>query len=210
MALQLETPGLDLHPRLFDPARALVYPAGPVVRIVLRESASERNTLIQNWPATFTAESFSVLEPPSPPGVQPNVSLSAAFTNGLTCVGYTLIPEAAALRLTTYWRVDSTFTPPPPRPLEILSGSPIPLKIFSHLLNPDGSYLSGDDHLDVDPSTLRVEDQFIQFFEIPLPAPPAAGNYPLEIGLYNPITRQRFLLLTGEDHLTLTTLPIPP
>jgi len=209
-ALQLETPGLGLRPRLFDPGRALVYPAGVGRQIVLRQSASERNALIQNWPPAFTAESFSILEPPAPPAVQPSVPLSASFTNGLTGVGYTLTPEAAAVRLTTYWRVDPTFTPLPPRPIEILSGSPIPLKIFSHLLNPDGSYLSGDDRLDVDPSTLQANDQFMQLFEIPLPAHLAAGNYPVEIGLYDPITSRRLLLLTGEDHLTLTTLTLPP
>ncbi len=208
-ALQLETPLLHLRPRLFDPAQALVFPGGRAnsnALILLRETAEAERTFVGDWPPVREAASsaFTLLALPPPGRLQPDMRLSAAFTNGFTCLGYTFAARPGELELLTYWRIDPGFTPPPARPIEKLSGAPIPLKFFSHLVGPDGSYLAGDDRLGVDPATLRAGDEFTQRFVIALP-PLTAGSYAVNVGLYDPASGARVVLTSGEDHLLLFT-----
>jgi 4-amino-4-deoxy-L-arabinose transferase-like glycosyltransferase len=205
-ALQLETPMLHLRPRLFNPARAWLFPNRPV-SVLMRATAPAEGEFGQApLEAAFAIRTTGYVR-----GIFPETALTASFANGLTCFGYTLRrdPTPLTLRLYTFWRADAAFTPPLPRPIEVLAGTPIPLKIFSHLLDPEGAYLLGDDRLDVDPATLRPDDDFIQLLILPLPEDLPPGEYPLEIGLYNPADGERVRLISGEDHLTLTPLTLP-
>ena len=212
-ALQLETPLLHLQPRLFDPAQALVFPGGRAnsnALILLRETAEVERTFVGDWPPVREAagSAFTLLALPPPGRLQPDMRLAAAFANGFTCLGYTLATRPGELDLLTFWRVDPGFTPPPARPIEKLSGTPFPLKFFSHLVSPEGAYLAGDDRLGVDPATLRAGDDFVQRFVIALPQL-AAGNYAVNIGLYDPASGARVVLTTGEDHLHLAAFTQP-
>ena len=202
-ALRLETADMSLAPRLFNPARAWLFP-NQIGTALLRQSAPTNGEFGQ----PILDVPFALVPTLYTRGYFPQVELSAVFTNGWVCQGYTLLryPDPNAVRLYTYWRVGPTFTPPPPRDLGLLSGSPLALKIFSHVLNPDGTLLAGDDRLDVDPATLRPGDDFVQLLGIPLPPDLPDGVYPIEIGLYDPVGGARVPLSDGADHLTLTLL----
>jgi hypothetical protein len=208
LALQLEAPGLDLQARVFVPARAWLFQALDK-RALLRASAGESPFA----PGALGDAPYALISTRLPDGAQPAVSLAAVFTNGWTCLGYTLGTASAAgaapsLTLSTFWQIGEHYVPPAPRPVEVLAGTPLPLRFFAHVLAGDGSVLVGDDRLDVDPATLRAGDAFIQRFEFQVSAVPA-GAYPLQVGLYDPDTGARVPLDTGRDSLRLTELSLP-
>jgi hypothetical protein len=207
LALALDTPGLDLRPRVFTPGR--VWPFPDQSRPVLLLGAAGPPGL--GLPATDGDFELRLSELPAQD--QPGVPLQANFQNGWQCYGYTLHLGAAgsgqALTLVTYWRVGPGYVPPAPRPVDVLSGTPLPFKFFSHLLRPDGSLLAGDDRLDVDPATLRAGDSFVQVFVIAVPASLARGSYPVQVGLYDSASGARVPLASGGDGLILQTLQLP-
>ena len=212
LALMLETPGLGLRPRVFTPGRAWPFPA-EAVPVLLRNSV---------WPVDFGQAPLTAdyaLRPSTLPGRgQPAIALTASFRNGWACLGYTLSSShpaagAVSLRLDTYWQVGPSFVAPPPRAVDVLSGLPLPLKFFSHLLNADGHDVAGDDRLDIDPATLRPGDTFVQVFVIEPPAGLAPGDYALQIGLYDPASGARVPRTDagakGDSGLILTTVHLP-
>jgi hypothetical protein len=207
LALALDTPGLDLRPRVFTPGRAWPFP-DQSVPVLLRQSAG---------PVGFgqppLAEDFELRLSNLIGQAQPAVAMAAAFQNGWQCYGYALevaqANGAAVLTLDTYWRVGTGYVAPPPRPVDSLSGTPLPFRFFSHLLKADGSSLAGDDRLDIDPATLRPGDSFVQVFVITAPAGPPRGDYPVQIGLYDPASGARVGLANGDDGLILKTIHLP-
>jgi hypothetical protein len=206
VALALETPGQDLRARVFSPQRAWMFPAGDAP-VLLRESAGPAafGPALDGEPAALSVARL-------PGNGQPAVPLAVDFANGWRCAGYTLerlAGETPSLRLLTTWRIGDGYASPAPRPIEVLAGTPLPLKFFTHLLGTDGLVLSGDDRLDVDPATLRPGDTFLQLFILPLPGDLAPGAYSLQVGLYDPATGARVPLAAGGDALRLTTLDLP-
>ena len=111
----------------------------------------------------------------------PAVPLAEGFENGWLCTGYTLLPpgDTGVVELYTYWRVGLDYAPPPPRPVEALAGTPLPLKLFSHLLGPDGSVLAGDDLAEVhardEETARRAAEQVLHAYAIGDEAPPERG-----------------------------------
>jgi hypothetical protein len=204
LALGLETPGRGLQPRPFSPARAWLWPAGDEPVLLLGTSPADGA-----FGVAGPAGHFEVRSSRNPAYAAPEAPLEVAFANGWTCTGYTLARKADAMTLDTYWRVDEGYVPPAPRPVEVISGTPLPLKFFSHVLDADGGVLAGDDRLDLDPAYLRAGDEFIQRFQLALPAGLAAGEYVVQVGLYDPATGARVPLANGEDRLVLTTLSVP-
>jgi hypothetical protein len=205
LALGLDTPGLDLRPRAFSPERAWLFPDREA-RVLLRDSAGSGP-----FGPGLEGEVYA-LKPTRLNQAHPAVALAADFANGWQFAGYTLERSAedhAGLGLLTYWRVGAAYRPPAPRPVDVLAGTPLPLKFFSHLLNPDGTVLAGEDRLDVDPATLRPGDTFLQLFRLSLPADLMPGAYPFQIGLYDPGSGARVVLTSGADALRLTTLELP-
>jgi hypothetical protein len=93
--------------------------------------------------------------------------------------------------------------------VDVLAGTPLPLRIFTHVLKADGSLAVGDDQLDVDPATLRAGDTFVQMTAIPLPGDLPAGQYALQVGLYDPASGARVPLAGGQDGLVLQMLEWP-
>jgi 4-amino-4-deoxy-L-arabinose transferase-like glycosyltransferase len=128
---------------------------------------------------------------------------------------HTLPSLPPEITIATMWEV----TGPLPLPPEKLLPNPPPpgvyngprLKVFTHLLTPEGNVLAGDDGLWVDPYTLRVGDYFIQWHHL-APAPDIIenldheepGTYYLALGLYDPLTGQRWHLENGADRITIT------
>jgi len=192
---------------VFTPARAWVFP-DRAVPVLMLDTA---------WPLGFDQAPLNrpfQLRPSSLPAwAQPATTITADFENGWQFYGYRLTLQPATGRtvaqLDTYWRVTAGYSPPAPRPVDVLAGLPLPLRIFTHVLKPDGSLAAGDDQLDVDPATLRPGDSFVQATAITLPPDLEAARYALQVGLYNPASGARVPLANGEDGLVLQTLDWP-
>ncbi len=204
LALALETPGRNLQPRVFNPARAWLEPLGdwPVLLRVSSPTQGAFGALEQGVAFELGSSRLEAL-------AQPEAHLTAAFENGWTCAGYTLDQAGGLVTLYTYWRIGPEYVAPPPRPVEVLAGTPLPFKFFAHVLDARGAVVVGDDRLDVDPATLRAGDEFIQLFRFALPADLAPGEYRLQVGLYDPLSGVRVSTLPGEDRLLLTRLVWP-
>ena len=207
LALALETPGRNLQARVFTPARAWLFP-DRAVPVLMLDTA---------WPLGFDQAPlnlpFDLRSSSLPAWAQPATAITANFENGWQFYGYrlTLQPATASTlaQLDTYWRVTAGYHAPAPRPVDVLAGLPLPLRIFTHVLKPDGSLAAGDDQLDVDPATLRPGDTFVQATAITLPADLPAGRYALQVGLYNPASGARVPVTNDEDGLVLQTLDWP-
>lgn len=113
----------------------------------------------------------------------------------LTLLGYSLEQTRDEAVVTVWWRVDDV--PPPP------------FSFFAHLLNPDGSLRHAADGLAVSPEGWQPGDTIIQRHIFPLDHP-AAGDYPIQVGLYSLADGERFPVLDeGEqvgDAIRLTSL----
>ncbi|MEJ5308802.1 MAG: glycosyltransferase family 39 protein [Anaerolineae bacterium] len=110
--------------------------------------------------------------------------------------------------LTTWWHVvghlplpPETLIPNPPPP-GVYNGPR--LSVFTHLYAADGSFIAGDDGLWVDPYTLRTGDRVVQVHRFTIPADAAGGPYTLAIGLYDPLTGERWLRPDGTDKAMLS------
>jgi 4-amino-4-deoxy-L-arabinose transferase-like glycosyltransferase len=213
LALALDTPGLDLNPRVFTPSHAWMFPNQPL-KVLLLQSAGPLG-FGQPPPGGEFELRNSGLSAQAEPAVA-TYAPGAVFQNGWWCYGYTLALRQTnaglALGLDSYWRVGPDYAAPAPRPVEVLAGTPLPLRIFAHLLNPDGSLAAGDDRLDVDPATLRGGDTFVQAFAIVAPPGLPPADYAVAVGIYDPANGARVHLWAragGGDSLTLTILHLP-
>jgi len=107
------------------------------------------------------------------------------FDNGLSLVGYEVSDLRGASRdleglveVNTYWRVTDRITPP--------------VTIFVHLLDPQGAIRGQHDGFGAAVTTLEPGDVVIQQHRLTVAADAAPGVYQLQIGLYNPVTLDRF------------------
>jgi hypothetical protein len=206
----------DLSLRFFNPERALILssdgvlvtdfpPLDPGLAELVGGAPVWQQGTLKNYaaPATF----------PTPNDQLPQASL---FDNGLELVGVTWPqvepqPGREALLWLT-WQVARPLTLPP---LPIVANPPPPgvyngprLAVFTHLLDSDGVLLVGDDGLWVDPGTLLPGDRFVQFHRLHLPEDATPGPYMLALGLYDPLTMERWPVLDAAgkpvaDHLLL-------
>ena len=186
--------------RWFDPSRALVFPAGggDLILTTFPDMARElESELEQESVPVAEADAFRLFD------VHPASSSAQAiegFTNGLTLMAVTPTQSGCVL----HWWVES-----PPLgifPRLLISNPPPPgvdtrlrLSVFVHLLDENGGFLAGDDGLWVDPYSLRTGDRWVQLHRFDEPV----WNYDLAIGLYDPVTGERFLTEDGRDHLVL-------
>lgn len=130
----------------------------------------------------------------------------AQFGEAAALLGYDLSSgEAAAgeaVQLVTVWQVQN---------------APSGLRLFTHLVGPDGVPLAQADRLDAPSGSWVAGDWLVQLHELVVPEGTAVGPYPLTIGLYTclnaPCTQTQRLTVRQEgtavgDHLQLTTLLI--
>ena len=109
--------------------------------------------------------------------------------------------------LTTWWRVVNDLPLPPhklipnPPPPGIYKGPR--LNVFTHLLSADGSFITGDDGLWVDPYSLRTGDHVVQVHRFTVPTDAPGEPHILSIGLYDPLTGKRWLRPDGTDKVTI-------
>ena len=93
-------------------------------------------------------------------------------------------------------------------PIPLISNPPPPgvyagprLSVFAQLLSSDGQFLTGDDGLWIDPTTLYEGDIFIQQHTLP---PPQNGQR-MVFGLYDPMTNERILTVDGRNAVVVET-----
>jgi hypothetical protein len=96
--------------------------------------------------------------------------------------------------------------------------------VFAHLLasdaqseelNQDTSVLAVDDGLWVDPLTLQPGDRFVQIHRFLVQDDAAVESYEVELGLYDPLTGERCVVLDGEgspadDHVRIRNEDLAP
>jgi hypothetical protein len=139
--------------------------------------------------------------------------LEADFASGVRLLGYAMETESPqpgdALRLTLYWQAQAVLEKR--------------YKVFTHLLGDiynaeSNNFLWGQQ--DNEPvsntrptPTWRTGEVIVDSYAIPISASAPAGDYRLEIGLYDPVTGERLMVVDEEgtavaDHLILATITI--
>jgi hypothetical protein len=108
---------------------------------------------------------------------QPEVlDAPVVLDGGLSLIGVEyrpMEPGSRILEILLYWQVDASRT------------EPAPLSMFVQLLDADGRYLAGQDHLDYAPNSWRAGDLLVQKHRLELPADLPAGVYYPQTGVYN-------------------------
>ncbi len=166
--------------RLFDPRHALILPAGGKVALIsdpapaphVQAFLAERASLVDEGPLTVNGPAFRLYDAQQiVPAASPAVSLPVTFGGRLSLIELDVKPQGQGLAVRTIWRVEA--------------GDALPekLKLFVHLLAPDGSLAAAGDRLDVWPPTLQRGDQFVQWNDLPTPPP---GHYQIAVGVYEP------------------------
>ena len=224
LALQVDTRGHH-EIRLFDPDRTLVWAAQDIPARVLLTSFPRPSPLIATV-LEANADSPSTVSPylelyelQYRPDSSSDQAL-ARFANGLDLVGLrtTGMDDKAPssdqqATLFAVWRVARPLDLPP---LPIVANPPPPgvrsdprLAIFAHLLTADAAFIAGDDGLWVDPLTLRAGDRFVQIHHFTLPSDVSAGSATVALGLYDPVSNDRWPILRSDGQLGSDHLLIP-
>lgn len=189
-------------PRWYNPQRAIFLELG-----------GEPAIAFSGYPRVETVydEAYEPLPVPPAGGYQlSRVTIEAApgpalacFANGLCLLQAGYDRQAGVLHLT--WELADELDLPD---IPLLSIPPPPdadasprLSVFAHLLDSDGEYLTGDDGLWVDPQTVRPGDVFRQQHVLPEPAGRAAAT--VAVGLYDPLTGERWETETGQDAMQI-------
>ncbi|MGD1993645.1 MAG: glycosyltransferase family 39 protein [Anaerolineae bacterium] len=208
LALETDLERDNLRPRYFDPQRALfttVESAPPSVLVTdyphlapdIDAFVPEEGELVAR-----ALTQYELSEVPSLGGQE----LGVRFANGLELAaaawqeGGALAPGAEAT-LAVEWTVAAPLDLPP---IPVVANPPPPgvyseprLAVFAHVLAGDGEWVAGDDGLWVDPVTLEPGDRFVQVHRFALPADAPPGPFVLALGLYDPMTGERWELADG-------------
>jgi len=139
---------------------------------------------------------------PSGTPISSSVSLPVAFDDRLELIGYEvrrpIVEPGKNIRLTTYWRAKD-------RGVE-------PLSFFVHVLDEQGRLAAQWDGYSYAPYYVQPGDIIAQVHFIPLPANLAAGQYRLQLGLYQSVTGDRLPITVGgqaiADRVLLQTVEV--
>jgi hypothetical protein len=139
---------------------------------------------------------------PSGTPISSSVSLPVAFDDRLELIGYEvrrpIVEPGKNIRLTTYWRAKD-------RGVE-------PLSFFVHVLDEQGRLAAQWDGYSYAPYYVQPGDIIAQVHFIPLPANLAAGQYRLQLGLYQSSTGDRLPITVGgqaiADRVLLQTVEV--
>jgi 4-amino-4-deoxy-L-arabinose transferase-like glycosyltransferase len=187
------------HPRWYDPQRAIflaldgepavAFAGYPRVETVYEDAYAP----LDAPPAGgYELSRITAGEPAATPAL-------ACFANGLCLLEAQYEADRGLLQVT--WELASELELPD---IPLLSIPPPPdadasprLSVFAHLLDSGGAHLAVDDGLWVDPETLRPGDVFRQQHVLrELGGSSAAA---LAVGLYDPLTGERWPTETGQD-----------
>ena len=82
------------------------------------------------------------------------------------------------------------------------------LKLFFHVLNDKSEVIADDDREDLNFATLSEGASFYQISRLTLPPDLPSGQYPVEVGWYNPETGERLNRADGSDRTLLPSLEV--
>ena len=138
-------------------------------RVALQNKQAEWNQLPISWPPEASSASPAMLP--------------IDFNHAVELIGYQIKPQqvkpGASVRVITYWRV--------------VGDVPSDLIAFTHLYRTPTEVMAQQDQLDVDGSSLRPGDVFMQSHEfIVVPPDTPAGSYSIGVGLYLKDTDERW------------------
>jgi 4-amino-4-deoxy-L-arabinose transferase-like glycosyltransferase len=211
LALEDDLQRADVRVRLFNPQWSLLLPAplspaqddqqATAILVTAFPSLDPALAGLLDGPPAWQEAGLQRYQPPGalpPPAIRP--ASSALFANGLELVGATWpAGEPGPGREATLWLTWHVAHPLDLPPLPIVANPPPAgvyngprLAVFAHLLASDGTLLVGDDAFWVDPVTLLPGDRFVQIHRLALPSDARAGPYTLEVGLYDPLTWERW------------------
>jgi hypothetical protein len=214
VAVETDLQRQDVALRWANPERALVGGADPIRFYVQDENkiALQFQALLDAVPRIEAPPGMQgmLLTLPEPPDGALTVDIDGRLLTGQPFANAMALQAASwddDFTLTTWWTVGG----PLPLPHEELIANPPPpgvyngprLSVFAHLLTADGTVVAGDDGLGVDPYTLRVGDRVVQVHHFTLPENAPGKPYTLSIGLYDPLTGERWQLPNGADKLTI-------
>ncbi len=201
LALQVDTRREDVSIRLFNPERALVWCAGSDVTPVLLTSWPSPSPQIAALIAAddMLSPGLRLVRTAALPLSEPR---PVHFADGLTLLEVRPISIGEELAILTIWEVARPLDLPP---MPIIAYPPPPgtysgprLAVFTHLLSTEGELLAVDDGLWVDPLTLQPGDSFVQLHLLKPPAQTSAARF-LQLGLYDPMNGERWLILNPPD-----------
>jgi hypothetical protein len=192
----------DLSLRYIDPGHALVAPPDgarivrpavlPLDPLLAAELAAWGGVTQQH--GTYTLARLPAFKEDSLPSSMERIASPVVFEGNVTFLGHRVAQEGAGIALLTYWR----------------AGGPIsePLQIFVHLVDDAGEIAGQDDGLGAPAAHWQEGDLILQLHRVPLPA----GEYELQVGLYNPRTETRRLYPTKDglaDSMLLEKVIVP-
>jgi 4-amino-4-deoxy-L-arabinose transferase-like glycosyltransferase len=156
-----------------------------------------------DWAVIFPTQSAHYLFPLADWQIDspPQQPITIQFADSLIFEGW----SQQGRDLLTHWRVGPGYAAPEPDMGASVATPPSPTVIFLHLLDAQANYVGGSDRFDVDAYTLQPGDRFIQRHAVEAPA----GQYQLEVGLYNPTTGERYLTTDQQDSVRLGTIDLP-
>jgi 4-amino-4-deoxy-L-arabinose transferase-like glycosyltransferase len=176
--------------RIFDDRRGVRLPdVGTPSVLIISDSTSSGGALATRWFAgehpvttqlTETTAVVTYLLAPTVAESSPDYhALNLAFDNGMTLVGYRILPDSGArlVRVDLHWRFAGL---PPAKPPNV----------FAHLIAADGQQVPGRDGPAYDPKDWRTNE--LDLVEIDFAWPPAPGTYSVEVGLYDFPSLKRF------------------
>ena len=216
LALDVDIQRQDVAVRLFNPERALVWIADDAPTDTIFTTWPSPGATLNDFLETGAVSSESISSHLAfraiPPSLFPERDALARFTNGMELIDARWEGEDDGA-LFTFWRVAAPLDLPS---LPIVSQPPPPnvyagprLAVFAHLVSRDGILAAADDGLWVDPLTLQQGDRLLQIHRFTIPADAPSAPYTLELGLYDPMTRERWRILDSVDQ-PADRLLLPP
>jgi hypothetical protein len=198
VALRLDMPR-HISARWFNAEAALVrLDNGPTLFTAMQAPGSAlQQVLTDQGEFQMGQTSFKAYTIQTYPRIAP---LDGTFDGGhLILRGGTGVPDQVRPGDTLTWRTYWLVSPPLSQPR---------LKMFLHVLNDQGKVIIGSDREDINFATLRSNDAFLQISQIKVPGDLQPGQYPVEIGWYNPETGERLKRDDGSDRFLLTPLEV--
>jgi len=185
----------DARPRWFNAERAVMlepnlsFTGYPETAVAYPDTLQPTSTTV----SSYTLAQTDYTQPEEDP---------ICFENGLCLETAVYHPEQNNLDLT--WLVNRELDLPE---REIISNPPPPnvyagprLLVFAQLLDKNDNFIVGDDGLWVDIYSLQSGDVFMQQHQFTLPEDIDAET--AVFGIYDPMTGNRILTESGQDHLT--------
>ncbi|MBI5565445.1 MAG: glycosyltransferase family 39 protein [Chloroflexi bacterium] len=148
------------------------------VRSALRDRLAQWARLPVAWPPEATAAAMA--------------QLPIDFNHAVELIGYQIAPQTAkpgaSVRVQTYWRVTGAL--------------PADLIAFTHLYRTPTEVMAQQDQLDVEATSLRPGDVFVQSHDfVAVPPDTPVGEYLIGIGLYRKDTGERWPILIENERV---------